>query len=213
MRIHTDNLTEQAINIAMYQEQKAGRIPLHVHMTVREHRSQSHARAFEVKLSASRKEQGDGRRPANSGYNGAADGYAPTYDEWGWLLAAIYKLDDKAVVGGVKYPTYADREDFEEKTGLTYFPHKLIAVMEEWQRYNNLHGITDTVDPYPFYVSSTGGQAGGVGRGRSQGENLPRYVYADAIAKPGKLSHRWARYAPRTVEFVRQFAKLNAVTA
>lgn len=120
MRIHTDKLTEDTILIALNVEIAAERIaPLVGFKILREHRSQSRARAFEIQLDAYGKTPGDGRRVGNSGQFGSDDSgrFAATYDEWGWLLAALFELDP-----GMTSSYYSSADDFHEKTTDNYRP-------------------------------------------------------------------------------------------
>lgn len=73
--------------------------------------SQTHARAFEVRLS------GTGGK-SNTGMYGAGDYSGATWDEWGAFMGAVYALDPSARWGGsAKKPVYADAEDFHFQTG------------------------------------------------------------------------------------------------
>ena len=81
-----------------------------------EHRSQTHLRAFEIKLS------GDSSRGPNSGRYGM-DNYgdkAATRDQWGMFLSALFEVDPAARVGGAKNPIYIDRDHFHWSTGNRY---------------------------------------------------------------------------------------------
>lgn len=158
MRIHTDHLTEADIRRALTTEQAAGRIAATVGFKILDARgSRTHAHAYEVQLESFGRTPGDGRRAGNSGSYGAMraeyDGYAATYDEWGWLLAALYKADAALVCGTVKHPYYADAEDFHDKTALTYSPAELLAALD------------DDGDPFPYVWSSP--RVGRYGAGRS----------------------------------------------
>ena len=69
-----------------------------------QHRSQTHAWAFEVALA------GTGRQ---GGAYGNVDFVTATWDEWGVWLKHLYEIDPDARCGGnVKAPIYADRADF-----------------------------------------------------------------------------------------------------
>ena len=83
--------------------------------------------ALEIQFEASKRDRG--RRTGNSGSYGAMqaeyDGYAATYDEWGFFLAALYRMDEGArCAPNFKHGTalYYDAADFHEKTGRTYDP-------------------------------------------------------------------------------------------
>lgn len=191
MRIHTNTIADPAvIRQALAQQKGLGRIASHVTFkTLAGHRSQSHAYAYEIQLEAAVRD--NGRRAGNSGSYGAMrpeyDGYAATFDEWGWLLTALYAIDPHMVVGTVKYPVYADRADFDHATGLTYNPEALI------QRINE-----DGADPYPIVTGRDGKTVRGymVGRRGANRSDNPRGYWAHVER-------------PRTVAEVTAFAWPN----
>lgn len=192
MRLHTDTLTADTIRDAFRAEVEAGRIARSVGFeTLTEHRSTTHARAFEVKLGSYSKAPGDGRRWGNSGGYGATSQttgeYTATYDEWGWFLAALYQVDPVMVVGSKSSPIYSDADHFAVRTGATYAPG-LAKYIEE------------VGDPYPY--RSGRDLVGRRGAGRSDGEREPRYAVEAADAgRPG-----WLTLAPRTADWARAFA-------
>jgi hypothetical protein len=104
MRIHT-SVTRPTIIAAA----RLARVDL---VTLEEHESATHPRAFDVKL------QGESRRrPAG----GSSTGYAATWDQWGVFLAAIYAEDYDARCGGTaKRPVYANAGDFDYQTGFRF---------------------------------------------------------------------------------------------
>lgn len=194
MRIHTNIIGETGTIYDALRGQKAlGRIARHVTFkTLSEHRSNSHAHAFEIQLEAAVRD--NGRRAGNSGSYGAmspdADGYAATYDEWGWLLRSLYLLDPDMVVGSQKNPIYMDAEDFHTKTAWTYDPQRWLDFVNEWPSF------ADERDPFPWVT----GRAAQTKRGYLIGRRG-----ADRLADPG----RWARLCkeqPRTVAEVQAFA-------
>lgn len=197
MRIHTNLIgyTQQVRN-ALQTEREAGRVANHVSFkTLEQHRSRTHQFAFEVQLEADKRD--NGRRAGNSGSYGAmrpeSDGYAATYDEWGWLLAALYKLDPEMLVGSVKSPYYRNQGDFDEKTGLTYNPEDLIATIEDMG-----------YDPFPIVT----GQAAKTKRGYLIGRRG-----ANRASDVGYRPYWPHKEMPRTVAEVREYAKLTAVPA
>jgi len=98
MRIHT-NATAEAIYVADLPGVSA---------TITEHRSQTHARAFELQLSGNGKY---GSQYGNSDFKSA------TWDEWGVVMARIFAIDPSTRMGGsAKRPIYADAEDFRWQT-------------------------------------------------------------------------------------------------
>lgn len=104
MRLHTDTLTRFDL-IAM-----AADGPINFER-LSEHRSNSHKRAFEVKLSGSGTHKNDGA------YGAQTDVQAATYDEWGVFLGRLYDIDPALIVGTVKRPIYAGVNDFHYQTG------------------------------------------------------------------------------------------------
>jgi hypothetical protein len=190
MRIHTNTIANPAvIRQALAQQKGLGRIASHVTFKrLTEHRSGTHNYAYEVQLEAA--ERDNGRRAGNSGSYGAMrpeyDGYAATFDEWGWLLAALYLIDRDIVVGTAKHPTYADRNHFAISTGYTYFPEKLIERINE-------HG-----DPYPIVTGRDGKTKRGYMIGR-RGANR----------SDDRRGHWASAERPRTVAEVTAFAWPN----
>lgn len=189
MRIHTNTIESwEPISDALTRQKNLGRIALHVSFKVlRQHRSNTRARAFEIQLEAH--EQDNGRRAGNSGSYGAmrpeVDGYAATYDEWGWLLAALYELDRDMIVGSPKTPVYANAVAFHRKTAWSYAPEVLIDALENGD------------DPFPIVM----GRGARAKRGYMVGRRG-----ADRFAE-GDIRPYWThKVQPRTVEEVREFA-------
>lgn len=196
MRIHTDKILERAtIVAALIEGKELGRIAEHVTFKrLTDHESRSHVVGWEIQLEAS--ERDNGRRAGNSGSYGAmrpeVDGYAATFDEWGWLLAALFERDPGMVVGSPKHPTYANKADFDRKTALTYAPDALLGYL-----------VNAGYDPYPIVV----GKAARTKRGYFVGRRGASRVDSQPSYWPGKV-------APRTPDEVRAFAwPRNAVSA
>ena len=198
MRLHTNTITEQDISSALLAERKIGRVANSVWFkTLDTKTSRTHAHAFEVQLESWGHVKGDGRRIGATGSYGGMCGteYAATYDEWGWLIAALYRLDPEAVWGTVKSPNYSDAEDFDYKTGLSFNPTELLAYLEA----DGEHPAWG--DPFPYVsLSQSAGRVGRRGYGR---------VHIDAPAS----TVRYTREAPRTAADVRAFAHLEPVSA
>jgi hypothetical protein len=194
MRIHTNVIGyTQQIRNALQAEKDAGRIAQHVTFkALTAHRSNSHRYAYEIQLEAAIRD--NGRRAGNSGAYGAmqpeVDGYAATFDEWGWLLAALYEIDPHMIAGTLKTPIYADRVDFDYRTAFTYNPRELAATIREFG------------DPFP-YVS---GQAAHTKRGYLEGRRGAGRVHYSA-------ARAWNPHKPRTVAEVLEFAHLSPVEA
>ena len=186
MRLHSNVITSHDIRDALRAEQDAGRIATTVEFKIlTNHGSRTHSLAHEVQLSSWDQVPGDGRRVGNSGSYGAMNpdgGYAATFDEWGWLMAALYRLDPLAVWGSVKHPQYANSDDFDSKTGETYTLYRLVEQLERG------------TDPYPYVGGRQVKARQGAGR------------YAGPITAWGQ---QYTKLAPRTAEWYRRFAKLE----
>lgn len=102
MRIHTNTLTIDDVYSA------TATLP-GVYVTVSQHGSRSHARAFEVSL------EGNGYRK-NTGTHGAGDEIGATWDEWGVFIARLFEVDPEALFGTPKYPTYQNAYHFHMLT-------------------------------------------------------------------------------------------------
>lgn len=194
MRFHTNKLTEDRVRQMLAQEQVLDRIASHVDFKIlATHGSRTHKRAIEMQLEAGMRDRG--RRAGNSGSYGAMrpeyDGYAATYDEWGWLIARMFEADPEMVAGSVKHPQYADREDFDEKTAWTYNPLRLLQRLDQG------------VDPFPFIW--------GKGARTKRG-------YLEGRAGAGRHRERHGGWGviverPRTVAEVMEFARLQPTLA
>jgi hypothetical protein len=102
MRIHTDTLTESDLQEAA----DFARVNFDRYVTVN---SRSHAHGFDITL------QGESRRHQNGG-----SGMAATWDQWGCFFGYLFSKDENMVAGTVKRPVYADRNDFNYKTGYRF---------------------------------------------------------------------------------------------
>lgn len=179
MRIHfTDSTTDPmgiAVN-ALNECKRAGTVAGHVGFkTLTVHRGgPGFAYALEIQLEGTARDRG--RRMGNGGSYGAGDNYAATYDEWGFFLAALYRMDEGArCAPNFKRDTalYYDAADFHEKTGRTYDPS------------------------YPDYVERYGDDYGyRSGRGYKGRRGAGR-VHYDSSAT------RWATEDERTADFLR----------
>lgn len=192
MRIHTTIANVNDIYDALRGQQALGRIAKHVSFkTLNEHRSSVMPHAYEIQLEAEVRDCG--RRAGNSGSYGAmrpeSDGYAATYDEWGWLLRSLFLLDPNMIVGSVKSPTYANAVAFHRKTAWTYAPELLIDALENGD------------DPFPYIT----GRAAKTKRG---------YFLGRRGADRHAVEPFWPHVErPRTVAEVREFAYPLEVTA
>jgi len=144
---------------------------------------------------------GEGRRRVNSYGHPVRGGFTAsgTFDEYGWILARLFDVFPSMIVGRPAQPIYADRADFAHKTGVTYFPVELLEFIERTLN-----------DPYPYLtMRSTNGSRG---KGRSDGEGIPRYMLTAAIesyANDTRNPYRSVTFAPRDPGEIRAFAKLN----
>ena len=183
MRIHfTENHENPAAiaRAALKECQTAGTVAEHVGFkTLTMHRGgPGFAYALEIQFEASKRDRG--RRLGNSGSYGAMrpeyDGYTATYDEWGFFLAALYRMDEGArCAPNFKrdYAMYYDAADFHEKTGRTYDA--------AYPDYVERHG-----DDYGYRIGRA--LIGRRGAGR---------VHYDSSAT------RWATEDERTAEYLR----------
>lgn len=199
MRIHTSISQATDIYVALGSQKMAGRIAGHVSFKKLEHHGSTiREHGWEIQLEANERDRG--RRAGNSGSYGAmqpeADGYAATFDEWGWLLAALYDLDPNMVVGSPKNPVYASRVDFDDRTAWTYNPQMWLGYVNEWPSF------ADERDPFPWI----GGRAAKTKRG---------YMIGRRGADRQAECPRWGggRNEPRTVAEVRAFAYPNEVAS
>lgn len=208
MKLHSDTIQISDIHKALGREIEAGRIAPHVSFKIiRQEGSRIRKAGFEVQLEADKRD--NGRRFGNSGSYGATspwsqgyEVYAATYDEWGWLIAALYDIDEDALWGSGKYPQYKNREDFDEKTGLTYNPKELLPLLIEghWPTFVDHDDYTGG-DPYPYTSGYTANRVGRRGFGR-----ITEQAANDAIRRG------WTRHlkrAPRDPEVYRAFAHLT----
>lgn len=113
MRLHSDVLKADHIIRALQNSKDAGKVDFNVQFVSLDPRgSRSRKHAYEVQLGwYGQKISGDGRRYKNSGVNGSGDVYAATYDEWGWFIDELYKLDPLLVFGH-----YKTRAEFHSMT-------------------------------------------------------------------------------------------------
>jgi hypothetical protein len=178
MRIHfTQTDPNNPLDIAyaaLIECQKAGTVAGHVGFkTLTVHRGgQGFAYALEIQLEGMTRDRG--RRLSSYG---AGDNYTATYDEWGFFLAALYRMDEGArCAPNFKrdYAVYYDASDFHEKTGRTYDP--------AYPDYVERHG-----DDYGYRTGRA--LIGRRGAGR---------VHYDSSAT------RWAKEDPRTADFLRK---------
>ena len=180
MRIHFTENHENPAAIAyaaLTECQTAGTVAGHVGFkTLTVHRGgQGFAYALEIQLEGIARDRG--RRLGNSGSYGAGDNYTATYDEWGFFLAALYRMDEGArCAPNFKrdYAAYYDASDFHEKTGRTYDP----AYPDYVERYR---------DDYGYRIGRA--LIGRRGAGR---------VHYDSSAT------RWAKEDERTAEYLRK---------
>ena len=211
-----------AAHRALAECQKAGTIAEHVNFKTCDIRGRrGPGIALEIQLEATRRDRG--RRAGNTGRYGARTGYggdglyAATYDEWGFFIAALYRLaretkrntavvrrNDGSLVGMVdtdrlvgpgeffcgsaKYKVYGDANHFHYLTGRTYDP-TYPELLERWE------AITDEPDRNygkidVFRYRSGRNQIGRRGAGRVHVENN---------------GTRWAKLDIRSPEWLRRF--------
>lgn len=134
MKLHA-KLTCTEVYYALGRAKTAGKITPDVEFVVfGTYKSQTHPHAYEIQLgtydkdslpAGTRDQHGKlmrVRRFKNSGQHGADDIWAATYDEWGWFIAEIFKMDPHARFGPKPNPAkpwqggYASPADFNRKT-------------------------------------------------------------------------------------------------
>jgi len=123
MRLHSDILITRDIETALQQCKHDGTVDGFVQFeTFDVKKSRSRANGFEIQLGwYGTKVPGDGRRWKNTGNRGAnseynANGvYAATYDEWGYFIAELFRLDADLTFGH-----YTSLEVFHEMTKYAY---------------------------------------------------------------------------------------------
>jgi hypothetical protein len=171
MKLHTNKLTLADIQDALRTEKESGRIAPTVKFKVLDPKgSRSHERAFEVQLESWDQRQGDGRRRGNDGSYGAMqEMWAACFDEWGFLLAALYRVDPDMVCGTVKNPVYRDLEHYNEVTAETYTLGGLLAQLEKG------------TDPYPWVWGHP--RVGRYGAGRSDRNVYGAFTYRPRTAE------------------------------
>jgi hypothetical protein len=97
MKLHSDKITSADIYAA------ARRAGVSVN-ELTEHGSRSHGKAYSVYLEGSSSRQSNQR-----------DHKAATWDEWGMVMADLYRIDPDAMWGSVRWG-YTDEADFHLKT-------------------------------------------------------------------------------------------------
>ena len=139
MRLHT-HLTCAQVHGALKQAKEARQVTEDIRfMTLEDHKSMTHPRAFEVQLGTWCKTSlPDGyrdqygklmhvRRYKNSGQHGASSDqglgradcsvWSATWHEWGWFMARVFAADPDARFGGASGWHYDGVADFNRKTG------------------------------------------------------------------------------------------------
>lgn len=124
MRLHSNTLTVRDIETALQQCKHDGTVDGFVQFETFDTKgSRTRKNGFEIQLGwYGTKEPGDGRRWKNTGNRGASSDwntgggcYAATYDEWGYFIAALYRMDTELVFGH-----YKTREFFNSYTKNAY---------------------------------------------------------------------------------------------
>ena len=108
MRIHS-NLPEHEFVDTLNDARKASGVRFEKRTW---HGSRTHERAVEVLL------EGESGRAANNRHSHYVE--AATWDQWGIFLAVLYEADPTILCGLATYPTYANDEDFNNKTGARF---------------------------------------------------------------------------------------------
>lgn len=202
MRIHSNIIiTAQQVQDALKAEQAAGRIARSVGFKIlTQHRSQSRATAFEVQLESVGKVAGDGRRVGASGAYVNSQGsnlYAATFDEWGFLLSALFDLDNDLTC-----TYYKSAADFDERTGHWYSADLADSIA-------NAEGSDDCGDPMPWVsCQRSGGSEPRVGKIGKVG-SIRRYSDYE-YDQLSRHAANYAMHAPRTSAEVRAFQRRDS---
>lgn len=116
MRIHTDTVSTVYVYRAAHEASELSGATVNIEK-LQAHGSRTHAGSFDVTLS------GDGtltRRRINYGTSRTLDRfakpYAATWEQWGFFLAAMFRLDPAMRVGSAAHPVYRDAEHFHAET-------------------------------------------------------------------------------------------------
>lgn len=106
MKLHANNLIEADIRKALATARSKGRITGGTDILVLERqKSRSHASGFEVRLGV---DYHDGTHKRRNMDNSA---YSATWEEWGWFIVELFKLE-----AGIKFGSYTSRAKFDELT-------------------------------------------------------------------------------------------------
>ena len=111
MRLHTNLL--DALDTAALTANLPG-----CKLTATRHGSRSHRYAYELTLEGN---------SLTGGQYGLTPYRTATWDEWGAVIARIYRLDTQAVFGTVKQPVYAGYIDFHTITDSRFIECELPA--------------------------------------------------------------------------------------
>ena len=104
MKIHSDTLRECDLYDALARAKAAGHVDRAIYLETLPAGSRQRRAAWEAQMYyVGAKVPGDGRRPRNTGKHGASCGWGPNlaafYDEWGWWMVELFRLDAAAIVG------------------------------------------------------------------------------------------------------------------
>lgn len=113
MKLHSDILNRNDIREALATAKRKGRVDSDVHFDILEARgSRTRKAGFEIRLEwLGEKVKGDGRRPTNSGNGSGSQQWAAFWEEWGWFIVELYRIDPDMVFGN-----YKTREVFDTYT-------------------------------------------------------------------------------------------------
>ena len=131
MKLHTNSL--DALDTAALTANLPG-----CKLTATRHGSRSHRYAYELTLEGS---------SLTGGQYGLTPYRTATWDEWGTVIARIYRLDTQAVFGTVKRPTYSDWSDFNTRTDSRFSRDGLPAdthARHKWE-YQSPHEFACTI--------------------------------------------------------------------
>lgn len=106
MKLHSDTITKADVRAAMRAAVLDSKITPDVHFVIfAPEGSRLRRYGYEIQLGTFDKTSGptSSRRFKNTGYAGAGRVWAATYDEWGWLIAELFKIDPALIFGQWKH--------------------------------------------------------------------------------------------------------------
>jgi hypothetical protein len=152
MRLHSDTLNIDRIAKIFYDARDAHMSP-HAYIDFpTQHGSRSRAYAFEIRIGAYDKIDGERRSWRNTGSYGAdTNEYAATYDEWGFFIEALFTADPDMIFG-----SYTGIDDYHERTRCTFmeqvpqpdpYPYLIVTKRKRWRDVTPSQWVESTFEP------------------------------------------------------------------